>query len=125
MASIPFRLGTLEWFSLYQSQNTSSWGADEYAGYYMSTIVLISIILGVFNLIPVAPLDGFKVAVGILPRDLSRSFARLERLGPVLLISLIALPFITGGRISLLGDVMRPVIETLTEFFTGIDGRLY
>ena len=124
VASIPFRLGTLEWFSLYRSVDTSGWGADEYAGYYMSTIVLISIILGVFNLIPIAPLDGFKVAIGILPRDLSRSFARLERLGPVLLISLIALPFITGGRVSLLGDVMRPVIGTLTEFFTGIDVQL-
>ena len=125
VASLPFRLGSLEWFSLYHAQNTSGWGIDEYAGYYMSTIVLISVILGIFNLIPIAPLDGFKVAIGILPRELSRSFARLERLGPVLLISLIALPFLTGGRVSLLADVMRPVIETLTEFFTGVDGRLY
>ena len=125
VASLPFRLGSLEWFSLYRAQDTGSWGAEEYAGYYLSTIVLISVILGIFNLIPIAPLDGFKVAIGILPRELSRSFARLERFGPVLLISLIALPFITGGRVSLLADVMRPVIETLTQFFTGIDGRLY
>jgi len=124
VASVPFRLGSLEWFSLYRAQNTGSWGVDEYAGYYLSTIVLISVILGIFNLIPIAPLDGFKVAIGILPRELSRSFARLERFGPVLLISLIALPFLTGGRVSLLADVMRPVIGTLTEFFTGVDGRI-
>ena len=124
VASVPFRLGSLEWFSLYRAQNTGSWGVDEYAGYYLSTIVLISVILGIFNLLPIAPLDGFKVAVGILPRELSRSFARLERFGPVLLISLIALPFLTGGRVSLLADVMRPVIGTLTEFFTGVDGRI-
>ena len=125
VASVPFRLGSLEWFSLYRSQNTSGWGADEYAGYYLSTIVLISVLLGIFNLIPIAPLDGFKVAVGVLPRDLSRSFAQLERFGPVVLISLIALPFLTGGRVSLLSDVLRPLIGTLTEFFTGVDGRLY
>ncbi len=125
VASLPFRLGSLEWFSLYHAQDTGGWGVEEYAGYYLSTIVLISVILGIFNLIPIAPLDGFKVAVGILPRELSRSFAQLERFGPMILISLIALPFLTGGRVSLLGDVMRPVIETLTEFFTGIDGRLY
>jgi len=124
VASVPFRLGSLEWFSLYRAQNTGSWGVDEYAGYYLSTIVLISVILGIFNLIPIAPLDGFKVAIGILPRELSRSVARLERFGPVLLISLIALPFLTGGRVSLLADVMRPVIGTLTEFFTGVDGRI-
>ncbi|HEY5640365.1 MAG TPA: site-2 protease family protein [Dehalococcoidia bacterium] len=125
VASLPFRLGSLEWFSLYRAQNTGSWGIDEYAGYYLSTIVLISVILGIFNLIPIAPLDGFKVAVGILPRELSRSYARLERVGPAILIPLIALPFLTGGRINLLANVLRPMIEALTEFFTGVDGRLY
>ncbi|HEY5641003.1 MAG TPA: site-2 protease family protein [Dehalococcoidia bacterium] len=124
VASLPFRLGSLEWFSLYRAQDTSRWGADEYAGYYLGAIVVISIILGIFNLIPIAPLDGFKVAVGVLPRELSRSFARLERIGPVVLISLIALPFLTGGQISPLSDFMFPLLETLTEFFTGVDGRI-
>ncbi len=125
VAGLPFRLGSLEWFSLYRAQSTGGWGLDEYAGYYLSSIVLISVILGIFNLIPIAPLDGFKVAIGLLPLELSRSFARLEQFGPVLLISLIALPFITGGRVSLLGDVMRPVVETLTQLFTGIDGQFF
>lgn len=124
VAGLPFRFGSLEWFSLYRAQETSLWGVEEYAGYYLSTIVLISVLLGIFNLIPIAPLDGFKVAVGVLPRDLSRSFAQLERFGPVVLISLIALPFLTGGRVSLLSDVLRPLIGTLTEFFTGVDGRI-
>ncbi len=124
VASLPFRLGSLEWFSLYRAQDTGGWGIEEYAGFYLGAIVVISIILGIFNLIPIAPLDGFKVAIGILPRELSRSFARLERIGPVVLISLIALPFLTGGQVSPLADVMFPLIGTLTEFFTGVDGRI-
>ena len=45
-----------------------------------------------FNFLPIAPLDGFKVVQGILPRELGRSFATLEAWGPGLLLALIALP---------------------------------
>ena len=44
--------------------------------------MIFNVVLAVFNLLPIAPLDGFAVAVGLLPRDLSRSLARLEQYGP-------------------------------------------
>ncbi|MDO8613775.1 MAG: site-2 protease family protein, partial [Dehalococcoidia bacterium] len=97
----------------------------EYLGLYLSAVVLVSIILGVFNLIPIAPLDGFKVAVGLLPRDLSRSFAQMERWGPAILIMLIALPFLTGGRFGILFEIMSPVINALARLFAGIDGDVF
>jgi Zn-dependent protease len=125
LAGIPLRSGAVEWSSPFFTPFTSTWGFEEYAGYYLSTIVLISVILGIFNLIPIAPLDGFKVAVGILPRDLSRPFARLEPYGPIILIALIALPFLTGGRVGLLFDIMHPAIEALTRLFAGVDGQLW
>lgn len=78
-----------------------------------------------FNLIPLAPLDGFKVAVGLLPRDLSRSFARMERWGPAVLIVLIALPILTGGRFGILFEVMRPFINALARLFAGIDTDVF
>jgi len=98
---------------------------DEYLGLYLSAVVLVSIILGVFNLIPIAPLDGFKVAVGLLPDDLSRSFAQLERWGPAILIALIALPFLTGGQFGILFEVMSPVINALARLFAGIDEDVF
>jgi Zn-dependent protease len=48
--------------------------------------VLINIILGVFNLIPIPPLDGSKILMGFLPPAAAYQLAQLERFGPFLLI---------------------------------------
>ena len=49
------------------------------AGFTLSWFVYINVLLAVFNLLPLAPLDGFKVVLGLLPPDLSREAERLER----------------------------------------------
>ena len=48
--------------------------------------ILINIILGVFNLIPIPPLDGSKILIGFLPPAYGYQLAQLERFGPFLLI---------------------------------------
>lgn len=51
--------------------------------------VMINIVLMVLNLLPLPPLDGGRIAVSLLPNDLARSFAQLERYGFVILIVLL------------------------------------
>ena len=130
IAGLPLKLGLVPWLPPFNSNVIDrflirGFEPDEYLGLYLSAVVLVSIILGVFNLIPIAPLDGFKVAVGLLPHDLSRSFAQLERWGPAILIALIALPFLTGGRFGILFEVMSPVINALARLFAGIDEDVF
>ncbi|MDP2720557.1 MAG: site-2 protease family protein [bacterium] len=48
--------------------------------------VSINLILGIFNLIPVPPLDGYKVLLGILPREAALRLSVLENYGPIILI---------------------------------------
>lgn len=127
IAGLPLKLDIVPWLPPFNTGVINSlirggWETDQYIGLYLSSIVLISIILGVFNLIPIAPLDGFKVAVGLLPRNLSRSFAQLEQYGPIILIALIALPFLTGGRFGILFEAMSPVISLFARLFAGIEG---
>ncbi len=49
----------------------------------------INILLGLFNLIPIPPLDGGRIVTGILPHGLADSFARVERYGMLILLALI------------------------------------
>ncbi len=116
IAALPFQFGLLDWGVPF---NIGSWGANDYASLYLSAVVVINVLLAVFNLIPVAPLDGFSVAVGLLPRDMSRSWARLEQYGPGILMILIALPFITQGQVSILRSVMVPVVNVLVDVIAG------
>ena len=60
---------------------------------FLRTFVLINLVLGTFNLIPIPPLDGSRVLVGLLPRTLARSILALERWGIVLVMLLLALGF--------------------------------
>ncbi|HEX2940803.1 MAG TPA: site-2 protease family protein [Rhodopila sp.] len=64
---------------------------------FLIYFMLSNIVLGLFNLLPVPPLDGGRIAVGILPLPLARAWARLERAG-ILLVLLVVfiLPRISG-----------------------------
>jgi Zn-dependent protease len=119
LAALPFQLGLVEWDIF---GPVSSWGVEEYVSLYLSSLIVINVLLAVFNLLPIAPLDGFSVAVGVLPRDLSRSFARLEKYGLLILMLVIMLPYLSNDRLPGVWSVMRPVVEGLTDVISGHSG---
>ncbi len=79
-------------------------------GAFLSIFISTNLILGVFNFIPIAPLDGFRIVGGILPEDQVDEWYKLERYGFILLLFFI-LPF-AGGR-SMLQTFIGPVISLL------------
>lgn len=75
-------------------------------GYFIFIpMISLNVILGVFNLLPINPLDGFKIVGGILSEERAREWYQLERYGFIFLLMLI-FPF--GGR-SLLDIIIRPI----------------
>ena len=70
--------------------------------------VLLNVVLGVFNLIPIHPLDGFKVVGGLLSEKQASEWYQLERFGIIFLLSFLFLP--VGGS-NMLNLVLGPVIR--------------
>ncbi|WP_341897479.1 site-2 protease family protein [Ferrovibrio terrae] len=91
--------------------------ADLWIARNLNNAININIILCIFNLIPVPPLDGGRVAVGLLPLALARPLARLERYGMVLLlILLLAVPLVA----SQFGIDWNPLFELITPIIVGL-----
>lgn len=93
IAALPFRFGLIDTIASFDNIENAS--GQEVVGLFLFFIIYINILLGVFNLIPIHPLDGFKVVLGVLPGDLAPQFAKLSQWGPALLIGLIAIGFLT------------------------------
>ncbi|AEH45891.1 peptidase M50 [Thermodesulfatator indicus DSM 15286] len=73
--------------------------------------IQLNIGLGVFNLLPVPPLDGSKILMGLLPRELAYKYSRLEPYGFFILLLLI----FTG----VIQKVLLPVVWTLSHLLRG------
>ncbi|MCR9070206.1 MAG: site-2 protease family protein [Alphaproteobacteria bacterium] len=98
----------------------SLWGAE-----MLERLVLLNLILAVFNMLPVPPLDGGRILVSILPDWAAWKVARLERAGLFIVIGvLFLLPYIAGElgyNLNVAGvliwapvDFLMSVIATLT-----------
>lgn len=86
------------------------------------SVILTNIQLAVFNLIPIAPLDGFKIVGGFLPEGTAREWYSLERYGIIFLMLLL---FPIFGSVSPLSNVMFPVVNFLISLLvpgTGSSG---
>ena len=69
----------------------------------LAASIWINIMLAVFNFLPIPPLDGSKILMGLLPARLASSFARLENFGFIILLIL----FYTG----ILSSIIMPIIS--------------
>lgn len=75
---------------------------------FLQPLIVLNVVLAVFNLVPIHPLDGFKIVGGILPEAYARQWTELEGYGMIFLILLI-LPL--GGGTSPISQLISPVIN--------------
>ena len=91
--------------------NAAQWTFDN-----LKNALLINVILAIFNMMPIPPLDGGRVAVGLLPNALARPLSRLEPFGMLILISLLILLPLAGSQFGLNLDVISEILRIATGF---------
>jgi Zn-dependent protease len=92
----------------------------------LSFSVFANTAIGLFNLVPLPPLDGGRIMLGILPEMAARRYARLAPLISIgLILALILTPLVlmvTGDATNLLEDIVKPAARALIGFVEMITG---
>lgn len=79
-------------------------------------MIKMNIILAVFNLLPIHPMDGFKIVGGILPEEKAHEWNQLQRYGMIFLILLI---FPIAGS-SMLNNILLPIVDFISNLLITI-----
>jgi Zn-dependent protease len=90
----------------------------------LKNALLLNVVLAIFNLLPIPPLDGGRILVGVLPNGLARPLSRLEPYGLLILIGLLFILPLLGPQLGINLDPLSRLIMSSTNVAVGVILRL-
>lgn len=114
--SLPFKVGVVHRPFRYTGIFVSA-VSQRLVGEVLITLIAINLLLAVFNLLPIAPLDGSKVAKGVFPPRIAERLYQLDPWGPGILLTLIAADWFLGFGI--LNLLIIPPVNVLSIIILG------
>jgi Zn-dependent protease len=87
----------------------------QWTGLNLQNAIIINVVLAVFNLFPLPPLDGRRIAVGLLPDVLGRPLGRLEPYGMMILIGLLIVLPLLGSQLGVDLSFVSHLISSATD----------
>jgi Zn-dependent protease len=117
LAALPFQLNWFTLNDLYYAYNNPSSAILPTPVGFIFDFITINLVLGLFNLIPLPPLDGDKIAEFFMPDNWNRSLDKIRPYGPVILVVL----FMVGPYLGLdfLGWMIRKPLGILINVLIG------
>lgn len=113
IAAIPFQLGLVSGFGAFTNPGTVLPSLD----FFLYQFIYINLVLMLFNLIPIAPLDGEKVLYYLAPPSVERVMDTIRPYGPFLLLILVFAGSFMG--FNLLGMILGPPLNALLGLLVG------
>ncbi len=113
LASIPFQLGLVTQFGVFASSGPIMPSLDK----LLWEFVYINLLLALFNMIPLAPLDGEKILYYLLPISGQRVMDNIRPYGPLLLLAVVFLGPLLGFNV--LGSIIGPPLTAMMSVLTG------
>ena len=102
-----------------ESLHNLEYGLGGIIQFMVAFAMIINIILAIFNFLPVPPLDGSKILLGLIPTGYEEQIEPYLKYGPTLLIAVIAFGFVT--KIPILWIIINPFVKFFSYLFAGTD----
>jgi Zn-dependent protease len=116
VAALPLKFGLVDTVASFDQIRDAS--GEQIFGLFLVFIVFLNVLLGVFNLIPIPPLDGFAIIQPFIPVGARYELAKLAQWGPALIMGLLVLSFATGGAINPIGWLIGGVSSVIFDIIT-------